>query len=350
MFERAEKLEETGAGIQLSPNASRALDGLGLGPALDAAATRPEAISITDGTTGRALKRLTLGAAAEKRWGAPYRVIHRADLQQILLDAVLAEPCADIALGADVQEVRETGLGVALDLIRNGVEETVEGDRLVGADGLRSVVRTAVKLPRNVRKTGLKAWRSVLPAGKLPDGFSPAEVSVWLGPRAHLVVYPVRGGREANVVLIGRETAPSAAALVTRFAQPARTLVDAAPSWTEWPLADRDPDARMHRGRIALIGDASHAALPSLAQGAAFAIEDATVLARLIAEDGPDPFGAYERARIMRCGKLQMRSRRQIAIDHMAGIGALARNAALTAAPTGALLSGLDWLYGWRDG
>ncbi|MET0313824.1 MAG: FAD-dependent monooxygenase [Hansschlegelia sp.] len=349
LFERAAKLEETGAGVQLSPNASRILDALGLGPALDAMATRPEAVSIVDGSSGRALKRLPLGAQAERRWGAPYRVIHRADLQSILLDAVLAQPAATLALGAEVRGIREIGIGVALDLIRDDFEETVEGARLVGADGLRSVVRAAVKLPHHTRKTGLKAWRTVVPAANLPTRFSLSEVAVWLGPAAHFVVYPVRGGREANLVLIGSDAVSSPEAIVARFSAPARAIVAAAASWTEWPLADRDPDARMHRGRIALIGDAAHAALPSLAQGAAFAIEDAAVLSRLIAEDGPDPFAAYETARLMRCARMQMRARRQIAIDHVSGVAAIARNAALMAAPAGVLLSGLDWIYGWRD-
>ncbi|MFC7051390.1 FAD-dependent monooxygenase [Hansschlegelia quercus] len=349
LFERAQKLEETGAGVQLSPNASRILDGLGLGPALDAAATRPEAVSIVDGLSGRELKRLPLGIAAERRWGAPYRVIHRADLQSILRDAVLAEPAAALGLGSEVRTVRETGTGVALDFVRDGAEETVEGARLVGADGLRSVMRTAVKLPPHVRKTGLKAWRTVLPAGALSSRFSVADVAVWLGPSAHFVVYPVRGGREANLVLIGSEAVASPETMVARFAPPARAIVAAAQSWTEWPLADRDPDARMHRGRIALLGDAAHAALPSLAQGAAFAIEDAATLARLIVESGPDPFEAYEKTRLVRVARMQMRARRQIQIDHLSGVAALARNAALMATPAGVLLSGLDWIYSWRD-
>jgi salicylate hydroxylase len=349
LFERAAKLEETGAGVQLSPNASRILDALGLGSALDAAATRPEAVSIVDGRSGQELKRLPLWLAAERRWGAPYRVIHRADLQSILRDAVLAEPAAALVLGAEAKAVRETATGVALDFVRDGVEETVEGSSLVGADGLRSVVRTAVKLPRHVRKTGLKAWRTVLPADSLPARFSVTEVAVWLGPAAHFVVYPVRGGREANLVLIGSDAVASPEEMVARFAPPAAAIIAAARSWTEWPLADRDPDARIHRGRVALIGDAAHAALPSLAQGAAFAIEDAAVLARLIAEGVSDPFGSYEKARLMRVARMQMRARRQIAIDHLSGVAALARNAALMAAPTGVLLSGLDWVYGWRD-
>ncbi|HEY0292356.1 MAG TPA: FAD-dependent monooxygenase [Hansschlegelia sp.] len=350
IVERAASLEETGAGVQLSPNAGRILDALGLGQALDAAATRPEAVTIADALSARTLKTLPLGADAERRWGAPYRVVHRSDLQTILLEATRGETGVELTLGAEILSARETTFGAAVEIAKDGAAEMIEGGWLAGADGLRSVVRRAVKLPATVQATGLRAWRTVLPAGALPEAFGIRRVSVWLGPGAHLVVYPVRGGREANLVLIGDDRIETPADLVVGWAAPARDAVAACSSWTPWPLHDRAPDARMRHGRIALIGDAAHATLPSLAQGAAFAIEDAATLARLVAEGGPDAFGAYERARLMRCAKLQMRSRRQIRIDHLAGLAARARNLALAATPASVLLGGLDWIYGWRDG
>lgn len=349
IVERAPVLEAAGAGVQLSPNASRVLDALGLGPALDAVAVRPEGVTIADALRGRTLKDLPLGRAAERRWSAPYRVVHRADLQAALLDAVRAESATTLSFAAEVTDAVETASGVALDVAVNGVPDRRDGDVLIGADGLRSVVRRAVKLPTAVRSAGLTAFRAVLPASALPSAFAPDRVTLWLGPGAHVVVYPVRAAREANVVLIGAEGAARPSERVSRWAEPARTLVAAAPVWSEWPLFDRATDPRMRRGRIALLGDASHAALPSLAQGAAFAIEDAAVLARLIAAGGGDPLGAYEAARLMRVMRLPGAARRQIRVDHLAGLAAQARNLALSAAPTGALLGGLDWLYGWRD-
>ena len=349
VFERAPVLEETGAGVQLSPNAGRVLDALGLGPALDAAGTRPQAVAIMDGPGGRLLKALPLGAEAERRWGAPYRVIHRADLQTILLQAARAEPAIALMLGSEVKEARETASGAALELATASGPQAVEGAWVAGADGLGSSIRRAVKLPLAARATGLTAWRTVLPAAAVPAAFELSRVTVALGPGAHFVVYPVRGGREANLVLIGDEHAPRPEELVAGWSRPARDLAGAAETWTRWPLRDRSPDPRMHRGRIALLGDAAHAALPSLAQGAGFAIEDAAVLARLVAQNGADPLAAYERARLMRVARLQMRSRRQIGIDHMSGLAARARNLALAAAAASALLAGLDWIYGWRD-
>lgn len=348
IVERALELEATGAGVQLSPNAGHVLERLGLASALDAVASRPEAVSITDGPSGRRLKRLTLGASAERRWGAPYRVLHRADLQAALIEAIGRAGGVEVRLGTEVRAVRETASGVALDVAGGGAS-TIEGSWLAGADGLRSVVRRAVKLPTAVGGPGLKAWRAVLPARALQRAFDIDEVSLWLGPSAHVVVYPVRKGREANVVVIGDDGAARPGEVVARWAAPARELIAASANWTPWPLHDRLPDARMHRGRIALMGDAAHAALPSLAQGAAFAIEDAAVLARLVAEGGPDPFAAYDKARLMRVARLQTEARRQMRIDHMSGVAAAARNVALAVAPEAALIRGLDWMYGWRD-
>ena len=350
LFERAPALEATGAGVQLSPNAGRVLEAFGLGPALDAVATRPEGVSISDAPSGRRLKRLTFGRAAERRWGAPYRVVHRADLQAALAAAVEATGLVEISLGTMLGAVRETQAGVALYLSTAAGGATAEGGWLAGCDGLRSVVRSAVKLPTAVAGTGLKAFRAVISADAVPAAFDLSDVSVWLGPAAHLVLYPVRKGREANVVVIGDDRAAGPEALSQRWAAPARELIAAAPGWTPWPLHDRSPDARMRRGRVALLGDAAHAALPSLAQGAAFAIEDAAVLARLVAEDGSDPLGAYEAARLMRVARLQTQSRRQIRIDHLSGVAAAARNATLALAPEAALIRRLDWMYGWRDG
>jgi salicylate hydroxylase len=349
VIERAAMLEETGAGVQLSANAGRVLDSLGLGPALDAVSTRPEAVSIADALSGRTLKTLPFGRAAERRWGAPYRVIHRADLQEALLEAIASESAIDLILGTEVKDARETDDGVALDVATADGPAAIEGGWLAGADGLRSVVRRALKLPTGVRSRGLVAWRAVTPAAATPKTFKSLNVTIWMGPGAHLVVYPLRKGREANVVVIGDERASGAPEIVASWAQPARDLVGAATHWTPWPLFDRSPDARLRRGRIALIGDAAHAALPTLAQGAAFAIEDAATLARLVAAEGPDPLGAYEAARLMRVARMQVQARRQIEINHMAGMRARARNAALMLAPTSALLRRYDWIYGWKD-
>lgn len=349
LFERAPLLEETGAGVQLSPNAGRVLEALGLGPALDAVATRPEAVAIVDAPSGRRLKRLTLGASAERRWGAPYRVVHRADLQSLLADAVLASGAVEISLGTEVRSVRETEADVAIETASADGAATVEGGWVAGCDGLRSVLRRAVKLPTGVSGTGLKAFRAVLPASAVPAAFDMREVTVAIGPGAHLVLYPVRKGREANVVVIGDDRADGPDACADGWAGPLRELIAASAGWTPWPLYDRTPDARMRRGPVVLLGDAAHATLPSLAQGAGFAIEDAAVLARLVAENGPDPLGAYQEARLMRVAKLQTNSRRQIRIDHLSGAAAAARNAALRLAPEAALLRGLDWIYAWRD-
>ncbi|WP_020177968.1 FAD-dependent monooxygenase [Methylopila sp. M107] len=350
LIERAPRLEETGAGVQLSPNAGRVLDGLGLGGALDAVAVRPEAVAIVDAGTGRTLRRLPLGAAAERRWGAPYRVVHRADLQTLLLKAARASGRVEFLLGTSLERVRETGERVEIDVAGLNAG-ALSGDWLAGCDGLRSVAREAVKLPTSVAPSGLTAWRATMPANSLPAAFDQACVSVWLGGGAHMVVYPVRRGGRANVVLIGDDSADAPATLVAGWAAPAREAIAAgADGWTPWPLFDRPPDARMQAGRVALVGDAAHPAFPSLAQGAGFAIEDAAVLARLVADRGvPEALPAYQEARLRRVARMQSAARRQMRIDHLSGVAAKARNAALRLAPDAALIGGLDWIYGWRD-
>ncbi|MDR4305529.1 FAD-dependent monooxygenase [Chelatococcus sambhunathii] len=350
LFERAARLDEVGAGVQLSPNAGRALAALGLDEALDAVATRPQAVVIRDAVTGRLLKRLTLGAQAERRWGAPYRVVHRADLQAILFKALRAVGSCEIRLASELRGVRATENGVEIDVADASGEAAFAGDWLAGCDGLRSVARGAIGLPTDVGASQLKAWRATVTADTAPAAFDPKSVGVWLGPGAHLVVYPVRRGREANIVLIGGGKAEAPLALTGRWAPAAQAFARLEAAWTPWPLHDRAPDSRMQRDRIALVGDAAHAALPSLAQGAGFAIEDATVLARLVAERGPTAaLPAYEAARLRRCARMQAGARRQIRIDHLSGPAAVARNAALALAPEAALIRGLDWIYGWRD-
>ncbi len=350
LFERAARLDEVGAGVQLSPNAGRALGALGLDDQLDAVSTRPEAVVIRDALSGRVLKRLTLGAQAERRWGAPYRVIHRADLQATLFRALRAVGSCEIRLASELRGVRASEDGVQIEVADASGEAAFAGDWLAGCDGLRSVARGAIGLATEVGAAGLKAWRATVAAEAAPAAFDPRTVGVWLGPGAHLVVYPVRRGREANIVLIGDHKAEAPLALAGRWTPSARAFAEPEAGWTPWPLRDRTPDARMQQGRIALLGDAAHAALPSLAQGAGFAIEDATVLARLVAERGPvAALPAYEAARRPRCSRMQAGARTQIRIDHLSGPAAAARNAALALAPEAALIRGLDWIYGWRD-
>ncbi len=365
IVERAAVLAEVGAGLQLSPNASRLLIDLGLGPALDAAAVRPEALAVRDARGGGEIVRLPLGAAVEAAYGAPYLVIHRADLQAALLAAVRGSDAITLDLGATLDEV-VTVDGTVGVRSRAGDQEPVRWsvEALVGADGVRSWTRGNVLGAGPAVYTGRTAWRATLPIETVPDRGDLSSVSgLWLGAKAHLVHYPVKGGREINLVAAVDDAwrdegwdVPGDPDVLQRafrtWPDPVRRLLAAPASWRKWALCGAPPDAPWTRGRIALIGDAQHAMLPFVAQGGAMAIEDAAVLARHIA-DGQGPMearlAAFAAARGARVRAVVATARRNATVYHLSGLPAVARNAALRAMGPKGLARSMDWIWGWRD-
>lgn len=362
VYEQATRFSEVGAGIQLGPNATRVLAGWGLGKALSAVAAFPQQLRVRSAHDGAQLGALALGAAIAQRYGAPYATVHRADLQSVLLEAVRAagiEPNP----GARVTGVQASPDGVVLRIEGLG---DVAGGALVGADGLWSSVRRLVWQDSPPRATGHLAYRGVIAQRELPAALRSQDVNVWLGPRMHLVEYPVRGGSELNVVVIvqGQSAGPAEdwdqealavelqramGQLCTRL----RDLVRAMPSWRLWALNDRAPmrnAGEMARGRVALLGDAAHPMRPYFAQGAGMAIEDASELARALAPrdgravDVPMALRAYALARWRRGARVQALSRRNGRIFHATGPVRWGRDLALRAA--GERLLDQPWLYG----
>lgn len=355
LLERTPRLEEIGAGIQLSPNAGRALRRLGLDAQIDAAAVHPEGLALVSGVSGRDIVRLPLGVA-EARWGAPYRVIHRADLQRVLAEAAGRLGVA-VDLGADV-----TGVSFGADTAVAGLAggRAVSGSALVGADGVRSIVAQALGAPA-ARPAGSSAWRAFAPAEALAPRRR-RDVTAWLGPGGHLVCYPMRDGRlnlvaalPAAVAAEGWGVPGDRARLLSAFAgwnAALRGLASAAGAWTAWPLHER-PAGFRGAGRATLIGDAAHAMLPHLAQGAAMAIEDAVALADHVAGGSGDiaaALRAYETARRDRVAAVLRRARESGRVYALDGMAASARDAALRLGGADALAAGLDWLYGSSGG
>jgi len=362
VLEQAERLEESGAGIQLSPNATRVLLALGLEQRLRPRVVAPEAIEIAT-AAGRRLARPRLGEAAAARYGAPYWVIHRGDLQTALVEAVREHPDIELRLGTRVEDyvLHSHGISVAG---RHGAEPADErGIALIGADGLWSPLRARLghrQAPNFRQRT---AWRALLPAAKVEPAFAEPVVRLWLGRNAHLVHYPVRGGALINIVAIvhdrdarsGWNGAGAREELIARFSasqwsERARAVVAAPERWQTWSLYDLKPLRRWGSGPVTLLGDAAHPTLPFLAQGAAMAIEDAAVLAASLARTPDDPAGAlrrYEAARRPRVAAAQRNARRNGAIYHAGGAVALARNLYLRVTGN-RLLRSQDWLYSWR--
>ena len=351
VVEQARKLREVGAGLQLSPNATRILRDLGLLPALEAVAVAPRALEVRDGRTGGTLARTDYAPAAE-RFGAPFLVVHRADLQGILAEAAQEAGCA-IAVGASLTAV-EPGSGTVRAVVQQGGDLIAHGaDILVGADGVRSAVRSHIGLRQAPVYSRRLAYRATIDA---PEEHPP-EVRLHLGRDAHLVTYPVKGGKQLNLVAIVRETRPVARwnapgegapvhAAFAGWSDDVRRLLERPGHFLCWGLYDIDPLPRWGSGRITLLGDAAHAMLPFLAQGAAQAIEDAAALGAALAQetDAASALRAYEAARRYHTAQIQQAARRNGGIYHLSGPARIARDLVLRRA-TGALLDRYDWIY-----
>lgn len=358
VLEQRARLPEQGAGIQLGPNATRALGSLGAAPLIADHAVRPDAIRVRSAATARELSALPLGDAIAGRFGAPYWTLHRAELQDALWRTAAALPGIDVRFGVALDAVQPHEHGVTL---RVGSGERLEGAALVGADGLWSRVRTEVGERAEARASGKVAWRALVEPSRLPSDFDARDVGIWLAPGAHVVHYPVRGGALVNIVVVVDDPLRSEdwnvpadfAGLRPHLAGwPAliRDTVEAADNWRRWTLWERPSPARWSHGCITLLGDAAHPMLPFLAQGAAMALEDAVVLGRCIAGN-PDrltgAFADYEGARRTRTGRVQATSRQNGALYHARGPIAAVRDLTLRLLPARQLLSRLDWLYGY---
>ena len=361
VLEQRDRFATAGAGIQLGPNGVRALEGLGLAPALAGLIGAPISLAVHAGRTGRVLATLPLGAWIAARHGAPYWVAHRGDLHQALLSAALAEPRITLRTGYALAAPVVIGGGVE---VTSSVGEVVGGSALVGADGLWSRVRQSLWPTSAPVFVGATATRAVIPAASA-GRLAGSRVGLWLTPAVHVVHYPVRGGAEIAVVVIAAEhwserewdVAADAASLQARLAgfHPSLTEVLATVrDWRKWGLFCLARLNAWSRGRVTLIGDAAHPMLPYLAQGGALALEDALVLAACVVAENPGEeqraFRSYEALRRNRAERVQRASRRQGRIYHLPPPLSWGRDLLLHALPGERLMAGLDWLYGWRVG
>ena len=357
VLERSSFTEESGAGIQLGPNATRLLAKLGVLDAIAPSSFKPEAIWLFDGVTGRRVATVPLGSHAESRYGAPYLTLHRADLHAGLRSVAETLPQASLTPDFDVAGIEDRGGTVEVAKLDGTM---VEGASLIGADGLWSTVRKSIAPDARLHFSGSTAFRALLPRDGLPDPFGAPVVGLWLGPRAHLVHYPVRRGEALNVVAVteggqaaqGWNQAGDAIALrsgFTRWCKESKSLLERVEAWRAWSLFSLPPLPHWSCGPITLLGDAAHPVLPYLAQGAALAIEDAVTLAAQLdtkRNDAAAAFRAYETQRRPRATRLQHTARRFCWLYHLGGPAAFARNFVLARRNPETALAQFDWLYG----
>ncbi len=281
LIERRTGFTEVGAGLQFSPNASRILLDLDLGNALKRVVSEPDGVTIRAIGSGRELGGVALGAFMRRRYGAPYWVAHRADLQRILLDAVRSQPAIRLVMGRSVEEVADGPDGASLTFsTATGARDTLAIDAIIGADGLWSTMRASLGDTAPPTYRGSIAWRAVIESGKAPGELAGNRTGLWLGPRGHVVHYPIAGGTLINIVAIEQNPEPvegwaapgNRETLLAQYsaAAPAlRALLAAPDEWLRWSLFDQ-PVGRIAGGRLGTSGRrrSSRPAVPRARRGA----------------------------------------------------------------------------------
>lgn len=363
LVEQAARLEAVGAGIQLSPNANRVLSRLGVLDSIVGSSFEPQSLDIVDGHRGRPLLSAPLAGWIRGRHGQPYLNVHRGDLQTVLRDAVTAAMPGALLLGFRVTALQERNNAVT---VRAEDGRTVNADVVIGADGVHSAVRAYVlSTAQPARFTGHVAYRmlvrrSAIPAASMPE---PA-VTLWMGPHGHIVSYWVRQGDLYNVVAIVEDDtwrddgwrspadASDVEAAFRGWDPRLQTLFGVATDVHKWALLDRTVPPSWSRGRVALLGDACHAMMPYLAQGAAMAVEDAWVLADALAGEPEtvEALARYSRSRVGRATRVHTTARRNARTFHLSRrTSRFMRDTTLRALAGNPhrFVARMDWLYGF---
>jgi salicylate hydroxylase len=321
LMEKAAHFEAIGAGLQLGPNAVRALQKLDAWDAIEPITSQPPEIQFRDGRTGKVLNNVLLGQKFESQFGQPYRVAHRADLIQALLSVAKTKSTITVKTNAEV-------------IARN----SFNGYALISADGVWSKTREALFPNHSATVSNDVIYRC------LTDHVHEDRVVLWLFPGGHVVHYPVGMPQKLNLVAVTQ-----GADVTTHFKTACDELQNilAARSWTQWPAAYVKPLSSWSRGNITLIGDAAHGTLPYLAQGAAMALEDAAELGEIIKSESEvsTAFVKLCQSRLLRTKKLHAATLRAGKIYHANSLIAAARNAFLQTAPSHLLLRQMAWIY-----
>lgn len=354
ILERSQTISEFGAGLQVSPNARKLLDNLGLGEAIAARSLEPSGIDIYPWRRPDPLVTLELGAIMRQRFGAPYAVMHRADLADTLYKACRRFANIDILFGVRNWDVVSHARGITVTIDEaNGQTRTGRGQAFIGADGVHSRTRTELLGGPPARHTGSAAWRTLLQASDVAGKLPLDRVSVFLARDFHAVTYPLPHRGQVNLALFAPQRNPSdkgeSPALPKAIENWPRlsSLLAAAHGWTAWPLYTVAA-SQWHSGNIGILGDAAHAMVPFQAQGAAMGIEDAAVLAPLLIGEASaeSAFEKYEKVRQRRTARVARVSAGNGRIFHLPWPLSAARNAVIAMQGSRGHLRRLAWLYG----
>jgi salicylate hydroxylase len=329
IYERSPRLAEVGAGLQVGPNAVKVYRALGLEDGLRRIAFEPLNMVSLRWDDGSLRFREPLREIAAAKYGAPYMTAHRADLHRLLREA-LPESC--LHLGADCIAVRSDERSAVASFPDGG---EVEADAIIAADGIRSTIRAQLFGKDDPHFTEQMCWRAMVPMECVPRRFGPqsavellpGEYFGWLGPNGHVICYPIRDGSLLNI--FAGHVSERWVEESWSVASAREELIEAYRGWNEallkifgavdqcfkWGIFDRDPIRHWMCGRIALLGDAAHPTMPTLAQGANMAIEDGYVLARCLAhgEEIAAGLNAYVAERSPRTSRVQLQARAQFA-------------------------------------
>jgi salicylate hydroxylase len=364
LIDKARQLSEVGAGLQLSPNACSVLDQLGLLEDLAPFAYAPDFVKIWSAKSGDELARVSMGTFLKERHGYPFWEIHRADLQRVLLDRVEATEGISIRLSSEVLDLESTPYEHLVCIFQDDeITGNLHCKALIGADGVWSKTRRLIPGHEDAHFSGQVAYRATVPIDAVPERWQ-RDAGLWFHKSAHLVHYPVRGRRELNIVGLVQESWKdetwSAKAdketllkIFRDWPTEVRNLLTIPETWLKWALCSVSAAGPWTHGNIALIGDAAHAMLPFMAQGAAMSIEDAAVLAQHMPQDVeniPAAFRAFERQRKQRVQHIQGISFKNARTFHYGGAMALARDTVLRLSKPESLAARFDDIYGWTPG
>lgn len=358
VLERAAELGEIGAGIQIGPNAFHCFDYLGIGDEARAKAVYIDSLRLMDAIKGEEITSIPLDAPFRERFKNPYAVVHRADLHGVLLEACRSNELIELRTSHSVERYEQDGKTVRVYCKDKG---SLEGQALVGADGLRSNIRQQIVGDGEPRVSGHTTYRSVIPTEQMPEDLRWNAATLWAGPKCHIVHYPLKGWKVFNLVVTyhndvkeavaGKSVSKEEVRQGFEHVHPrAQQIIEHGENWKLWVLCDRDPIMNWVDGRVALLGDAAHPMLQYFAQGACMAMEDAVCLSHmfeLYGEDVETALQQYLSQRMARTARVQLSSRLiGEYIYHPDGAKAAVRNQVMSRRTPEEWYNGLAWLYG----